>query len=217
MSELSKALFGAYRRPSVARRLARVVAGGRATWESVDHVYPSARAICSLVSRNISYRAEPPGRDRWQTPRETWERGHGDCEDFAVLVRHLCRRSDIVCLMRIYFIRAGRAAAHAVAMGPIERDGSWWVSSSGAYAQTDDPESHIAFTLGWSTATLGHLDVSAALLDKMLGHDANQDRIAVGLSSIGACGGHTNRCARCDFPIPPGRTRCADCEKEDPR
>lgn len=33
---------------------------------------------------HVRYAREPRGRERWQTARETFKRGHGDCEDLAV-------------------------------------------------------------------------------------------------------------------------------------
>lgn len=36
-----------------------------------------------LYSGRIRYVREPAGRERWQTARETAERGEGDCEDLA--------------------------------------------------------------------------------------------------------------------------------------
>jgi transglutaminase-like putative cysteine protease len=37
------------------------------------------------VNRKIVYQAEPAGVDVWQTPIQTWTKGSGDCEDFAIL------------------------------------------------------------------------------------------------------------------------------------
>jgi len=59
-------------------------------------------AVFDWVSNNITYVAEPEGKDHWQNPAETLALGGGDCEDFALLI------SDIVLEMggtpRIYLI-----------------------------------------------------------------------------------------------------------------
>ena len=199
------------RRDAPMRRL--FSAFGRAQWESVDRAYPSARAVCRIVTSNISYRSEPPGRDRWQTPQETWRLGHGDCEDFALLVLHLCRRSGISCIMRIYYGAGGSSAGHAVVLGRIERDQSWWISSNGVYERTDDPDAYIAFALCWKNSGLTHIDVGDDLLDGVLAGRMSA-HTAVGLSSIGASGGYTNRCTSCDYPIPPTVMTCAQCNED---
>jgi predicted transglutaminase-like cysteine proteinase len=41
------------------------------------------RALPRLYDGSIRYAREPAGRERWQTARETAQRGQGDCEDLA--------------------------------------------------------------------------------------------------------------------------------------
>lgn len=36
------------------------------------------------VNAQVKYQAEQPGQDHYQTPKETRERGTGDCEDIAI-------------------------------------------------------------------------------------------------------------------------------------
>lgn len=37
-----------------------------------------------LYRSGVRYRREPRGQERWQLPWQTFEAGHGDCEDLAV-------------------------------------------------------------------------------------------------------------------------------------
>lgn len=36
-----------------------------------------------LYDAGVRYQMEPPGRERWQLPEETYRRKEGDCEDLA--------------------------------------------------------------------------------------------------------------------------------------
>lgn len=36
-----------------------------------------------LYQSGVIYQIEPPGRERWQLPEETYELGEGDCEDLC--------------------------------------------------------------------------------------------------------------------------------------
>ena len=40
--------------------------------------------VHAFVGREITYQPEPEGEDHWQTPRETFDKGKGDCEDIAL-------------------------------------------------------------------------------------------------------------------------------------
>lgn len=47
------------------------------------------QAAVSMAGTLMFYAGEPAGRDDWQTPAETLDRGRGDCEDWAILVRSI--------------------------------------------------------------------------------------------------------------------------------
>lgn len=40
--------------------------------------------VLEYVEQRVRYAADPPGADYWQTPVESFRRGAGDCEDFAI-------------------------------------------------------------------------------------------------------------------------------------
>jgi hypothetical protein len=46
-------------------------------------------AAFDLVHQNITYKAEPPGDDHWQSPAETLSLMSGDCEDYTLLLAAL--------------------------------------------------------------------------------------------------------------------------------
>ena len=48
-------------------------------------IYQAAAAF-DLVHSNITYKAEPPGEDDWQSPAETLNLLSGDCEDYTLLL-----------------------------------------------------------------------------------------------------------------------------------
>ena len=57
------------------------------------------------VASTITYTLED--QEEWQTPRETIERGKGDCEDMATLIMHLAYQRGIVSEMAIVYLPTG--------------------------------------------------------------------------------------------------------------
>ena len=63
------------------------------------------RSVVTHIRENIQYKAEPLGKNVWQTPPETWEIGSGDCEDMALVLREeildrgLCTTDEISILI----------------------------------------------------------------------------------------------------------------------
>lgn len=51
---------------------------------------PQSIHVDNFINASIDYAAEL--RDNWASPTETWDRGRGDCEDYAVLKRALLLR-----------------------------------------------------------------------------------------------------------------------------
>ena len=68
----------------------------QAKWDRVkdEHLsrnyqaYGEATAM-GMANGMMFYAGESAGKDEWQTPKETIDRGRGDCEDWAILVRSL--------------------------------------------------------------------------------------------------------------------------------
>ena len=50
---------------------------------------------CFKKARKIKYKAEDIGKDYWQTPKETEEKGKGDCEDIAIYLYDLLKKEGI--------------------------------------------------------------------------------------------------------------------------
>lgn len=46
-------------------------------------------SIAAYIHTNISYQAEEGNSDNWQDPRDTMDKGTGDCEDFAILFMNI--------------------------------------------------------------------------------------------------------------------------------
>lgn len=116
---------------------------GRLEWSEVLKGYESPREICRLVEQNIRYKTEET--DQWSKGEETWVRGRGDCEDFAVMIQELCALSGMQTKVHLYFPATGGKEGHAVLVG--EWNGKVWFSSNGEYEEVkseDDVRRRVA-------------------------------------------------------------------------
>jgi len=52
---------------------------------NAEDLKPTVAEHNDFWNRYITYTAEPTGDDVWQTPKETWEKQTGDCEDYAIV------------------------------------------------------------------------------------------------------------------------------------
>jgi len=55
----------------------------------------SPEELSRWMSANLTYQAEGPGEDNWQSPEETLNNKGGDCEDFAILVQKVLKDLNI--------------------------------------------------------------------------------------------------------------------------
>ena len=106
------------------KRLLRKIFPKRPPYEEAFSAATTVSQICTIVTRWISPRAETV--DEWSSAEETWKRGYGDCEDFAVLVAAQCARIGIDA--DIYaFWAVGRPEGHAIVIGQD------WLADMGEY------------------------------------------------------------------------------------
>lgn len=60
---------------------------------STPILYPSYvtdhKSLGNWLSSNFSYQGEPEGQDYWKKPKETIRDKGGDCDDSAILVKHI--------------------------------------------------------------------------------------------------------------------------------
>lgn len=108
---------------------------GREDWSAVAHAYDTPREICRMIERSIRYTTEKA--DQWSPSQDTWSRGRGDCEDFAICIQELCRLSGLPARVQLYFPAGGREG-HAVLVG--EWNGKMWFSSNGSYEEVKSEE-----------------------------------------------------------------------------
>ena len=99
-------------------------------WEEILQQAKSPKEICRAVESYVSYKPDKMG-DVWSSGRETWERGCGDCEDFAIAIVEMCYEIDLEASMIIYFPPDSPGEGHAFAVGRYEED--LWVSDRGSY------------------------------------------------------------------------------------
>ena len=72
------------------------------------------------VAINITFRRDDD--DEWQDPRLTYELGHGDCEDYCLLVMYLTYRDTEEWMTMLVGRDGGEYGDHAW----VELGGEWW-------------------------------------------------------------------------------------------
>lgn len=138
----------------------------RPTWDEALQECRTPQDICRIVARCVADRVETI--DRWYPAQETWRRGRGDCEDFAICVQELCHQLGMETAIRLYY-PTDLGEGHAVVVGRTY--GRLWMSSMGSYeevASEDDVARKVARMIGcrpekmWSRS-LAHADVEHLL------------------------------------------------------
>lgn len=104
---------------------------GSPAWVEIAKAYETPREICRVIERNIRYVTEKA--DQWSRAEDTWSRGRGDCEDFAICIQELCGMSGIPASVHLYFPAGAGKEGHAVLVG--EWNGKTWFSSNGSYEE----------------------------------------------------------------------------------
>ncbi len=103
---------------------------GNLTWKQAKRVGNTPRMACFIVRKHIKYVSDKVKADEWLPGKETWKRGGGDCEDFAVAVWEICYANDLDA--HVYVFKSEKPkAAHAVVIGKYK--GKMWLSSNGSY------------------------------------------------------------------------------------
>jgi len=65
-----------------------------------------------LSATSVRYKRESPGRERWQTPRDTYLSGEGDCEDLSIYFARDLRLRGIPA--RVVIKRTHSGGLHAI-------------------------------------------------------------------------------------------------------
>ena len=102
-------------------------------WEQILVECDTPKEICKMINKHIGYREEQ--RDSWSAAHDTWERGKGDCEDFAICVQELCQESGFDANIHLYYSMKNFTQGHAVVVGV--NNGQLWLSSNGSYTELD--------------------------------------------------------------------------------
>ena len=122
---------------------------GNLSWDEAASVVSSPEEASARVRHQVRYKEDLD--EEWASGRATWERGFGDCEDFAACVADLCKQAGLDATVAILIFRPeGSCEAHAVAVGTWK--GKLWVSSNGWFfdvSSMKDAQERIAKQIGW--------------------------------------------------------------------
>ncbi len=99
------------------------------SWRETLAVVKSPRAICWQVRRHVTYHEE--NGDQWSRGQTIWNRGYGDCDDFATCVEELCEAKGFTCWIALVFPVESHSNGHCVVMGIW--NGQMWMASNGKY------------------------------------------------------------------------------------
>jgi predicted transglutaminase-like cysteine proteinase len=119
------------------------------SWSATVRQCLSPEDISCAVKSRVKYADDAYDKDEWQCGEDTWDKGTGDCEDYAAAVRDMCVEKGIDA--EIYIVRSRTdSKAHAVTVG--RWNGRVWVSSNGTYSDYQsmfDAKEDLARDLGW--------------------------------------------------------------------
>jgi hypothetical protein len=124
---------------------------GSLSWDEVASVVESPRDICWRIRMHVSFRAKIG--DSWASGKETWESGHGDCEDFAACVTDLCKKEGFQADLYVFHVVRGTKnlfVGHVVVVG--EWKGKMWFSSNGSWHTADSFDEvtrRVASSMNW--------------------------------------------------------------------
>ncbi len=135
-------------------------------WREAIAASETPSEICRVLSSGVRYRRDR--EDSWQSVEDTWNRGAGDCEDFALCVREFCRTLGIDVEIRIYY-PLDCYEGHVVAVG--HWNGKQWVASNGKYCEANDDEAidrYVAREMGTRRSKLFSVSLTEDQVEKML-------------------------------------------------
>ncbi len=121
--------------------------------ETVSGWVRNPQDVCTAVKQRVRYTRDRLPEDQWKDGRQTWRSGTGDCEDFAVLIKKLCRENNIQADVYRFYPPTG--SGHVVALG--EWNGRLWMSSNGSFVEVysfEDAKRRVARSQGWSVADM---------------------------------------------------------------
>jgi hypothetical protein len=117
------------------------------TWEEVGYTVDSPREACAAVRHTLRY--EKDVGEEWPSAQQTWERGYGDCEDYASCVAELCRKAGLEASVLVFYPEDSWEG-HAIATGRWK--GKLWFSSNGWYRTVkslNEAKKYVAREMGW--------------------------------------------------------------------
>lgn len=138
----------------------------RPSWHEVfQRKYDTPEAICIVVREFVRYK--PDRKDEWAHPSVTWARGHGDCEDIALVIHELCWLCGFPSFIKVYFPLTIGRAGHAVVIG----DG-WWASNGEYHTSVHTINRVMARALGVREESLTSVCPNDLTLQKLIGAPA---------------------------------------------
>lgn len=105
----------------------------RPSWDAAVARVDSPKRAAKLARLYVRFEEET--EDEWTDGKSVWERGFGDCEDFAAVVVQLCREAGIDADASIQVFTVNGVEGHAVALGQWR--GRMWISSNGWFEFVD--------------------------------------------------------------------------------
>jgi len=129
------------------------------TWDETIATVTSPRSVCWQVRRHVTYRAE--AGDQWFDGKTVWDRGYGDCEDFASCIADICDARGFTCWIAAVRTVGTHTHGHCLVMGLWR--GQMWLASNGSYYEVsslEDALKRVAVLLGQSRESFEFVPLS---------------------------------------------------------
>lgn len=124
------------------------------TWQRVVMASNNPEEICRAVSEQLAYVDVTEEEGRKRDSRRVWRRKSGDCEDFAAVIRDMCRERGFKADVYVFASLEARRG-HAIVVGNWR--GQMWMSSNGSYdpiASMADAKRRVKRELDWHSAAV---------------------------------------------------------------
>lgn len=155
-------------------------------WEQALSECTSPKDVCRMVEKHVSYREEAV--DQWTSARETWERGYGDCEDFAICIQTMCRELGFDVSVQLFYTLSPALTGHAIATG-ANSDGSLWLSSNGSFekaASSKEIAARVADILWCDDSRMWNVMLADAEVDRLVSSGASLNTAGIAPVAVSA-------------------------------
>ena len=117
-------------------------------WEWLNSRPDSPAEICWRVRGRVKYKQI--SKNKWVEAKDIWDRGYGDCKDFAICINNFCKLAGFDSELYLIYNKEN-LRGHVVTIGKHKE--KMWLSSNGSYECVDslkDAVNNVISSLKWN-------------------------------------------------------------------